>query len=89
MRFQKEGQHCVVFCQQKINSLSAEKNRYTHITQMATYTKKKMPLKRGVNDFNKCYVFALTLLEVLGKTHMSVHENNHGMNEFYYNSLLS
>lgn len=37
-----------------------------------------MQRKRTASDVCGSYVFILTLLEVLGKTHMSVHDNNHG-----------
>ncbi|KAK6637148.1 hypothetical protein RUM44_007562 [Polyplax serrata] len=44
---------------------------------MASCTGNKMQRKRTASDVCGSYVFILTLLEVLGKTHMSVHDNNH------------
>lgn len=64
---------------------SRKKNRHTHNTQMARYNETKMKSRLLSNDFCACSLFLLTLLEVLGKTHMSVHDNNHGKEmKFHY-----
>ncbi|KAL0273053.1 UNVERIFIED_CONTAM: hypothetical protein PYX00_005821 [Menopon gallinae] len=44
---------------------------------MAGYRIEKMKLRKLNYEFGGCYVFIITFFEILGKTHMSVHDNNH------------